>query len=693
MGILPEDSLLAITIIDKNKLRLISKELNCHIINDLLEFFPTKYISQIKVDNLSLLNDQYLNNIIIVTGYVKKTSIVTTKRKKHLEGFFVDQYDNKLKLIWFNHLEHNQKLFSGDDMLILSGELAKFQHSYYLPHPHIIKTVPPENHLVSYYKCTENLKKHGLDSSFFRKLFYWLLRDMEIEENIPPDIVDKYKLMPRYEALREIHFPKDNNTLVLSRRRLKFEELFFFQLKVLQVNIITQQKSKGFVCNKTTLVQYFISEVINDISLTDSQKKVLEEIRFDLASGRHMNRLLQGDVGCGKTLVAFITILLVVDSGSQAALLCPTEILAEQHFIRLRLWCEKLHIAIALLTSSTTTKDRNNILNQLKTGQINIIIGTHAILNDSIVFKQLGLVVIDEQHKFGVRQRSQLSFNNKLSLSPHILLMTATPIPRTLAMTLYGGYDVSTIDEKPVGRKEVTTIHLSYSQRLRALGLIKQQIQEGCQVYVVFPAIEQSEKLKLKNINDGYAYISDYFKGVSVGILHGQMDMRTREEEMNKFATGHTKILVSTTVIEVGIDVPNATMMVIVDADHYGLAQLHQLRGRVGRGTASSLCVLLTKDNLSDIAQMRIKAMIEHNDGFKIADIDMRLRGYGDMMGTTQSGNKKFKIADIYNDERMFYYANMEAKKILDADPTLDGHLSLRQHMLIKNDVNFGNIG
>ena len=693
MRILLGDSLFAITIIYQNKLRLISKELNCDTVNDLLEFFPAKYISQIKIDDLSYLNDHYVNNIIIITGYVKNISIVTIKHKKHLEGYFFDKYDNKIKLIWFNHIEHNKKRFSVDDMLILSGELTKFQHAYYLAHPHIITTVPSENNLVPYYKCTERLKKHGLDCSFFRKLFHLLLHDVEIEENIPLDIIDRYKLMPRYEALREIHVPRDNNTLALSRRRLKFEELFFFQLKVLQAKIITQQKNKGFVCVKTNLSQSFISEVINNISLTQSQRKVLEEISHDLSSGQQMNRLLQGDVGSGKTLVAFITILLVVASGSQAAFLCPTEILAEQHFIRLRQWCEQLHITISLLTSSTTTKDRNNILTKIQTGDINIVIGTHSILNDNITFKQLGLVIIDEQHKFGVRQRSQLLSNNTSSCVPHILLMTATPIPRTLALTLYGGYDVSIVNEKPIGRQEIKTIHLYYSQWLRALGLIRQQIQEGYQAYVVFPIIEQSEKLKLKNINDGYTYISDYFKGVSVGILHGQMDVKTREEEMNKFATGKTKILVSTTVIEVGIDVLNATMMVIVDADHYGLAQLHQLRGRVGRGTAASLCVLLTKDNLSDVAQTRIKAMIENNDGFKIADIDMRLRGYGDMVGTTQSGIKKLKIADLYNDERMLFYANMEAKRILDADPTLDNNLSLRQQMLIKNDINFVNIG
>lgn len=693
MGILLKNDLYAITIIDQNKLRLIGHELNCNIVNDLLEFFPIKYISQTKIDDLSSLNDNYLNNIIIITGYVKNLLIVTNKNKKHLEGYFIDQYNNKIKLIWFNHLEHNKRRFSVDERLTLSGEVTKFKHDYYLVHPQIIKAIPMENSLIAYYKSTERLKRYGLDSSFFRKLFNILLQDVDIEENIPDDIVNRYKLMPRYEALREIHIPSDNNKLALSRRRLKFEELFFFQLKVLQTKLITQQKNKGFVCCKTILSQFFISRVINDISLTVSQKKVLEEIRNDLSSGQRMNRLIQGDVGCGKTIIAFITILCVVDSGSQAVLLCPTEILAEQHFIRLKQWCEQLNISISLLTSSTSTKERNIILKQLQTGQINIIIGTHAILNDSIVFKQLGLVVIDEQHKFGVRQRSQLLENNKLSIRPHILLMTATPIPRTLALTLYGGYDVSIVDEKPVGRKEIKTIHLSYLQQLRALGLIKQQIQEGYQVYIVFPVIEQSDKLKLKNINDGYTYIADYFKGNTVGILHGQMDIKTREEEMSKFAEGKTKILVATTVIEVGIDVPKATMIVIVDADHYGLAQLHQLRGRVGRGAAASLCVLLTKDNLSDIAQMRMKAMIEYNDGFKIADIDMRLRGYGDMMGTTQSGNKKLKIADLYNDERMLYYAHLEAKKILDEDPTLEKHTALQQQMLIKNDINFGNVG
>ena len=693
MGISLGDSLFAITIIDQHKLRLLTKELNLHTVNDLLEFFPTKYISQIRINDLSFLNDNYLNNIIIITGHVRDISIVTTKHKKHLEGYFMDQYGNKLKLIWFNHIESNQKRFSGDEELILSGELTKFQQTYYLAHPQIIKTIPSENNLIPYYKSTERLKKNGMDSVFFRRLFYFLLQNIEIEENIPHEIIEKYKLMPREEALREMRAPKDNDSLASSRRRLKFEELFFFQLKVLQTNLIKQKKNKAFVCDQTNLSEYFIREVIKDMLLTASQKKVLEEITLDLASGQQMNRLLQGDVGSGKTLVAFITILLAVGSGSQAVLLCPTEILAEQHFIRLRQWCQQLNITISLLTSSTTTKDRKNILNKLQTGQINLIIGTHAILNNNIVFKQLGLVIIDEQHKFGVRQRSQLLSNNTSSELPHILLMTATPIPRTLALTLYGGYDVSIIDEKPIGRKDIKTIHLYYSQWLRALGLIRQQIQEGYQVYIVFPIIEQSEKLKLKNVNDGYTYIADYFKGIPVGILHGQMDMKTRAEEMNKFAAGKTKILVSTTVIEVGIDVANATMMIIIDADHYGLAQLHQLRGRVGRSEISSLCVLLTKDNLSDIAQMRIKAMVEHNDGFKIADIDMRLRGYGDMMGTTQSGNKKLKIADLYSDEKMLFYANMEAKKILDEDPTLEDHPILKQQMLIKNDINFGNIG
>ena len=408
-----------------------------------------------------------------------------------------------------------------------------------------------------------------------------------------------------------------------------------------------------------------------------------------------MNRLLQGDVGSGKTIVAFTTMLMAISNNYQAVLMTPTEILSEQHFITLQEWCKELEINIALLTSSTKQKARKEIIEKLKNGDINIIVGTQSLLNESIIFKKLGFIIIDEQHKFGVIQRAKIgdNYESYSNIQPHVLIMTATPIPRTLAMTIYNDYDISIIDELPKERKPIKTIHFYYFQVLRMVKFVKEQIDLGHQVYVVYPLVEESEKLNLKNVQEGYNAIVSYFPWVPVGIIHGQMDFKTKNIEFEKFKKGQTKILVATTVIEVGIDVPNATVIVIAEADHFGLSQLHQLRGRVGRGNAESFCILLTKKELSENSRKRIKAMLEYNDGFKLSNIDLQIRGFGDMFGIEQSGNIKLKIADFFNDAKMLECAINEVKNIIKDDPGLEKNIFLKQKMIEKNKNNFGNVG
>ena len=642
---------------DQQKLKLISEGLNINTINDFLEYFPYKYVSQIKIENTSDLNDKLLDNVIEIEGSIEEFYFVDTKSgKQHLEADFVNENKQKIKLIWFRKILEVQNWLKKNQKYILHGELKKFKNEYCIIHPNISKHKTCINRLIPYYTTTNILKKRGVDSRFLRKIFDFILKNTNIEENLPHEIINKYKLLSHSKAIKDIHQPFDNDSLFSAKRRLKFEELFFLQLKIFQTRYKKFEDKNGYVFNNIDYVNKFKAILFPKIEFTNAQKRVLNEIYSNLKNGKRMNRLLQGDVGSGKTIVAFTTMLMAISNNYQAVLMTPTEILSEQHFITLQEWCKELEINIALLTSSTKQKDKKEIIEKLKNGDINIIVGTQSLLNESIIFKKLGLIIIDEQHKFGVLQRAKISDNYESysNIQPHVLIMTATPIPRTLAMTIYNDYDISIIDELPK---------------------------------------ERSEKVDLKNVQDGYNAIVSYFPGVAVSIIHGQMDFKTKNIEFEKFKKGQTKILVATTVIEVGIDVPNATVIVIAEADHFGLSQLHQLRGRVGRGNAESFCILLTKKELSENSKKRIKAMLEYNDGFKLSNIDLQIRGFGDMFGIEQSGNIKLKIADFFNDAKMLECAINEVKNIIKNEPGLEKNIFLKQKMIEKNKNNFGNVG
>ena len=495
--------------------------------------------------------------------------------------------------------------------------------------------------------------------------------------------------MPRNEAIKNIHLPATKQKLFLAQRRLKFEELFILHLKILQSKHEKECNNNGPIFIKTSLSQHFANNIL-PFPLTQGQKTVIEEILNNCNSGKQMNRLLQGDVGCGKTIVAFMIMLTSYENNFQSVLMTPTEILAEQHFKTLKPFCDKMDITISLLTSSTKQKQKNDILEQLQNGEMNIIISTHSILNDKIIFKNLGLIIIDEQHKFGVRQRATLLNNNHTTFHPHILLMTATPIPRTLALTLYNNYDISTINELPLNRQKVKTVHFYEGQKNQVFNFIKKQIYSGEQVFFVYPLIEESKKLKLHNIYDGYEEIRHYFPDIQIGLIHGDMEQNIREEEIEKFKNGKTKILIATTVIEVGIDIPAASIMVIENAEHFGLSQLHQLRGRIGRGDKPSFCFLITGLKLTQKQKIKMNAMVKISNGFELANIDLQIRGSGNIFGEEQSGNIKLKIANLETDNKMFTYIKTETNEIIK---------SLHQYPLLENkiknniEISLGNVG
>jgi ATP-dependent DNA helicase RecG len=527
--------------------------------------------------------------------------------------------------------------------------------------------------LVPVYPSTEKLVKKGITKRVMQNLVRELFKQtgLNFKETLPEEVIRSNDLMSKSEALRYIHFPPDLNLLAKAQYRLKFEELFYLQLQLLLKRQNRKKSIRGFVFERIgDYFNKFYSDIL-PFDLTDAQKRVIKEIRRDVKSGRQMNRLLQGDVGSGKTVVAMMSMLMALDNDYQAALLAPTEILAQQHYFTVKNWAEKLNIHTALLTGSSTLSERKKIHEGLENGNIRILIGTHAILEDKVKFKNLGLAVIDEQHRFGVAQRAKMWRKN--TTPPHILIMTATPIPRTLALTHYGDLDVSVIDELPPGRKPVQTHHVFDTDRNKVYDFLKNEIEKGRQAYIVFPLIEESEMLDYENLENGYQRITNYFKNdhVRIGMVHGRMKPAEKEAVMQKFKAGDLDILVSTTVIEVGVDVPNASIMVIESAQRFGLSQLHQLRGRVGRGAEQSYCILITDKKLSDDAKIRIRTMTETNDGFKIAEVDLKLRGPGNIMGTQQSGIIRLKIADFVRDTHIMLTARKEAKKLLALDPGL----------------------
>jgi ATP-dependent DNA helicase RecG len=654
---------------------LLRSELNVRTFGDLITYYPFRYVDRSRIYKISEIEPDLA--FVQLRGTLSNIRIIGEKKARRMSAIFRDD-TGEIELVWFQGIKWIEGTIFPNIEYIVFGKPTIFNRRYNIAHPEIeraeefSKTIAQT--LQGIYSTTEKLKNRGLNNKNLVKLLKELVVQSQgkVPETISSEILDKLRLMNREEALRNIHFPDDQVKLHKAQARLKFEELFFIQLSLLKDKLIRQQKINGFVfASVGENVNRFYKEKL-PFELTEAQKKVIREIRKDLGAGRQMNRLLQGDVGSGKTLVALMSMLIALDNGYQSCLMAPTEILAGQHLATLTRMTEGMDIRIGLLTGSTPAARRRVLHEHLQSGELNILIGTHALIEDPVLFKKLGLVIIDEQHRFGVAQRAKMW--NKSDNPPHILVMTATPIPRTLAMTLYGDLDISVIDELPPGRKPVKTLLYNDAARLKIFGFMKQKIKEGRQVYIVYPLIKESETLDLKHLMDGYESIVRDFPlpEYNVSIVHGQMRPADKEFEMQRFIKRQTQIMVSTTVIEVGVDVPNASVMVIENAERFGLSQLHQLRGRVGRGADQSYCLLMTGEKVSQEARKRLQTMVETNDGFKIAEVDLQLRGPGDLQGTQQSGILDLKIADLIKDERILKYARSLASEILQADPELE---------------------
>ena len=654
---------------------LLRQELSIHTFQDLLHLFPNRYIDRTQYHKISDLVNTGAEVQII--GTITHVETVDQKRGKRLVAEFSDD-TGLMELVWFRgHKWIKQSLKVGAP-LVAFGRLTQFKGQFSMAHPELELLEEHEGQLRSalqpLYPSTEKLSKSGLSNRLMGQLTAQLIKDHLAQEidPLPQSITERLKLLSQREALTQIHFPSDQNQLARAQFRLKFEELFFVQLQLLRKNLIHKRKIKGYKFSEVgTLFNDFFKQHL-PFELTPAQKRVIKEIRSDLGSGAQMNRLLQGDVGSGKTIVAFMSVLLALDNGYQACILAPTEILSVQHYNGLLEYCNKLNISISLLTGSTKTSDRNELLESLSKGDLNILVGTHALLEDRVKFQNLGLAIIDEQHRFGVAQRSKLWHKNEYP--PNVLVMTATPIPRTLAMSLYGDLDISVIDTLPPGRKPIKTVHRYDNNRLKVFGFIRQEIAKGRQIYIVYPLIQESQALDYKDLMDGYESIVREFPTpkYQVSIVHGQMKSSDKDFEMQRFASGQTQIMVATTVIEVGVNVPNASVMVIESAERFGLSQLHQLRGRVGRGADQSYCILMSGHKLSDDARQRLQTMVATNDGFEISEADLRLRGPGDLMGTQQSGVLQLKIADLVKDGETLKLARSYAQEVLRQDPELN---------------------
>ncbi|MBL6447488.1 ATP-dependent DNA helicase RecG [Fulvivirga sp. 29W222] len=653
------------------KAALLNKELNIFTYGDLLQHYPFRYEDRTKFHTVRELNGTM--PYVQIKGRIRNIETAGPPRKRRLKAYLRDE-TGEIELVWFKGVQWVlQKLQPGVEYMVF-GKPTAFGSKLNIAHPEI-ELLTHQNEDVSYlhpiYHTTERLKKKYLDSKAISKLQRTLLQLAEhrIRETLPQKLIADYRLLSKKEALFGVHFPQNTELLQKASFRLKFEELFYVQLRLLKLKLARVDKFKGQIFQDTELLTRFYNEHL-PFDLTDAQKRVIKEIYHDMKSGKQMNRLLQGDVGSGKTIVAFICMLLAVGSGTQGVMMAPTEILATQHYQGLKEYADSMGITIALLTGSTKKSERRIIHEYLKSGDLNIIVGTHALLEDVVQFKKLGLAVVDEQHRFGVAQRSKLWQKNR-DVYPHVLVMTATPIPRTLAMTLYGDLDISVIDQLPAGRKPIKTVHRYDSNRLRVNGFIKEQIDEGRQVYIVYPLIEESEKLDLKHLMDGYESICRSFPDIPVSVVHGKMKPDAKDYEMQRFVKAETKIMVATTVIEVGVNVPNASVMVIENAERFGLAQLHQLRGRVGRGADQSYCILISDYKLSKEGRVRLETMVRTNNGFEIADTDLQLRGPGDLTGTQQSGVLDLLIADLGKDGKILQVARGAAIGLLDADPDL----------------------
>ena len=650
---------------------ILSKELNIRTFGDLLQYYPYKYVDRSRIYTIAELWGD-MPFVQIKGRILSFEEFAMGARKKRVVAHFSDE-TGVADLVWFQGSQYVYNQYKVGTEYIVFGKPGFFSRRYQFAHPDIDKVEDlklSEMGMQPYYITTERMKKTGLMSRAIEKLTKGMLERMTVPltETLPPFITSSLHLISRDAAFRQIHYPQNTDALQRAQVRLKFEELFYVQLNILRYASHHRRKYKGYHFAKVGQHFNFFYKNKLQFELTGAQKRVMHEIRNDMDSGRQMNRLLQGDVGSGKTLVALMSMLIAVDNGYQTCLMAPTEILAEQHFHTLTEMLEGTGLRIELLTGMVKGKRREEILDDLVSGQIQILVGTHALIEDQVKFSRLGLAVVDEQHRFGVKQRAKLW--QKSENPPHVLVMTATPIPRTLAMTIYGDLDVSIIDELPPGRKPVVTLHKYDNQTTSLYTGIRQQIHQGRQVYIVFPLIKESEKTDLKNLEAGYEALKDIFPEFRMSKIHGQMNSKEKEEEMQRFVKGETQILVATTVIEVGVNVPNASVMVILDAQRFGLSQLHQLRGRVGRGADQSYCILVTHHKLADDTKKRIDIMCDTNDGFEIAEADLKLRGPGDLEGTQQSGIAfDLKIADIARDGQLVQLARDEARKIIDADP------------------------
>ena len=656
--------------VGEQRAALLDRELGIRSLYDLLYYFPYKYIDRSRVFKVSELGG-HLQHVQLV-GEIRSFEELGEGASRRLVAHFTDG-TAFVDLVWFRGLKFIKGKLKTGTRYVVFGKPSMFNGHVNIAHPDIddAALLQLDNMgLQPYYNTTEKMKRSGLNSNAMAKLVSNLFQLMKapVAETLSPEITIKHGLMPLDEALHVIHFPKNAAELQRAQYRLKFEELFYIQLNILHYAKERQQRYLGHRFSKVgEMFNRFYRENL-PFELTGAQKRVVREIRVDVNSNHQMNRLVQGDVGSGKTLVALLSMLLAKDNGYQACMLVPTEILAEQHFATLRRMLGSLPVRVELLTGSTRQKDRVGLFDDLASGNIDILVGTHAVLEDNVLFRNLGLVVIDEQHRFGVVQRAKMWAKN--DIPPHVLVMTATPIPRTLAMTLYGDLDVSVIDELPPGRKPITTTHIFRNRAAGMYSFIKKQLQEGRQAYIVYPLIKESEKLDLQNLEEGYRQLCSIFCDYRLSKLHGKMKPKEKDDEMRRFASGETQILVSTTVIEVGVDVPNASVMVIENAERFGLSQLHQLRGRVGRGAAQSFCLLVTDFKLSEDTRKRMEIMTTSNDGFEIAEADLKLRGPGDMEGTQQSGIAfDLKIANLARDEQILKYVREVARAVVEADP------------------------
>ena len=654
---------------------VLKSELNIHTFGDLLTHYPFRYIDRTQFHKIKQLHPDMAAAQVI--GRLIHIEEVGERRSKRLVGHFRDD-TGTMELVWFQSISWLKKSLQAGAVYIIYGKPNVFNNQLSITHPEmeLYKAGSPQQGSMSLqpvYHTTEKLKKFALDSRGIQKLQNALLETIgsQLDENLPDYLIHQQRLMPLRRALEAIHFPHNNAELQQAIHRLKFDELFFIQLKLLKNKLLNTQKFKG---HRFTTVGSAFNTFYNEqlpFDLTNAQKRVVKEIRRDTATGAQLNRLVQGDVGSGKTVVALMAMLLAIDNGFQACLMAPTEILAQQHYQSIRELLGNGSVSVQLLTGSVPKKDRRIIHNQLEDGTLHILVGTHALIEDTVRFHNLGLVVIDEQHRFGVEQRAKLWRKNHIP--PHMLVMTATPIPRTLAMTLYGDLDISVIDELPAGRKPIKTMHLYESSRLRMFGFMKEEIGKGRQVYIVYPLIKESEKMDLMHLEAGLETLQKEFPlpQYQISIVHGKMPAKDKDFEMQRFINGETQIMVATTVIEVGVNVPNASVMVIENAERFGLSQLHQLRGRVGRGAEQSFCILMSGSKISKDSKLRLETMVRTNDGFEIAEVDLQLRGPGDLAGTQQSGVLDLRLADLTADQNLLVTVRNLVIALFEADPQL----------------------